>query len=351
MADNIRTKIKKMLPNLRVAKFFLFYFDSAKQKKVNRQMDLFLGKDASPKLRAWHRRRMCQAYVRDGWSFKEYFYYHYWLLSKKGRKEFVVETEKNKFCNKMHVDNAYRIFYNKIKSYEHFSKFYHREVYKVKSLSSDLEGLRDFVSRHPRYIVKPVGGTSSGDIYMAEGMDLAPLQKILDKYKGGAIAEELIVQGEPLATIYSGSVNTIRVASMLVNGEPQIIGAAIRFGRGGAFIDNASQGGVAGAIDLDTGIVTHVCDKLGHTFVVHPDTQKPIVGLQIPEWESAKQMVKEMSTVIPTCRYVGWDLAYSTNGWVMVEGNSLGQMGVLQIPTQKGIRSRLLSLDPDCLTF
>lgn len=350
MGINIK-KLKGIIPGSSIARFVLYYTDKSKREKASAQLDLFLGNDVSPQLRARHRKGMRKAYVRDEWGFNEYFFYHYWLLSKEGRKSFVCGVEKNRFCEKMNEKGAHQAFDHKRKFYKLFSDYFKREVFCLNSLESDIDGLRDFVARHPRYIVKPESGTTGHCVSLCEGLDLEPIKAILDEYESGVLVEELILQDGAIKDVYPDSVNTLRVTSLLVNGEPHIVGAAIRFGRGGAIIDNASKGGLAGAIDLETGIVTNVCDKLGHSFVVHPDTGVPIVGLQIPEWDSAISLVKELARKVPACRYVGWDIAYSTKGWVLVEGNAGGQMGVLQIPTQKGIRDRLLEIDSTCLSF
>ena len=49
-------------------------------------------------------------------------------------------------------------------------------------------------------------------------------------------------------------------------------------------------------------------------------------------------MVSELVKVLPDQKYVGWDLEYSTQGWVLVEGNSGGQFVGPQISLKKGVR-------------
>ena len=47
-------------------------------------------------------------------------------------------------------------------------------------------------------------------------------------------------------------------------------------------------------------------------------------------------MLKECMMVIPSIHYVGWDLAHTENGWVIVEGNHTGQFVGQQMPLNKG---------------
>lgn len=50
-------------------------------------------------------------------------------------------------------------------------------------------------------------------------------------------------------------------------------------------------------------------------------------------------MAKELANVVPEQRYVGWDLAYTDAGWVMIEGNSWSQFVGPQISQRRGMRS------------
>ena len=49
-----------------------------------------------------------------------------------------------------------------------------------------------------------------------------------------------------------------------------------------------------------------------------------------------KSLVEELAKIVPTTRYVGWDLALTPKGWVVVEANCKGQF-VVQMATKKGL--------------
>ena len=57
--------------------------------------------------------------------------------------------------------------------------------------------------------------------------------------------------------------------------------------------------------------------------------KKDIYGFKVPFYEEACQMVKEASKVVPSVRYVGWDVAITNKGPVIIEGNCFP--GVFQI--------------------
>ena len=42
--------------------------------------------------------------------------------------------------------------------------------------------------------------------------------------------------------------------------------------------------------------------------------------------------------IVPSTKYVGWDMAFTDKGWVVVEGNNYGQFFLLQMPAEQGFR-------------
>ncbi len=96
------------------------------------------------------------------------------------------------------------------------------------------------------------------------------------------------------------------------------------------------------SIDSETGILrTNGIDESNNEYARHPDTGIPIKGFKIPQWEEAVDLAKKLACVVPTNRYIGWDLALTDHGWVMVEGNSSAQMGLHQFCDLKGMRKNL----------
>ena len=77
-------------------------------------------------------------------------------------------------------------------------------------------------------------------------------------------------------------------------------------------------------------------DENAISFEKHPDSGIDIIGFEIPRWKEAISLAKELATVVKGQRYIGWDLALTEKGWVMVEGNAMSQFVGWQIPTQKG---------------
>ena len=112
----------------------------------------------------------------------------------------------------------------------------------------------------------------------------------------------------------------------------------LRMGSGGGVIDNATAGGLAAAIDPETGIVTsEACREDMSRMLSHPDTGVQILGMQIPRWQELLALVDQLARVVPMQPFVGWDLALTPDGWCVVEGNYSGEF-MFQLMNGRGYR-------------
>lgn len=145
-----------------------------------------------------------------------------------------------------------------------------------------------------------------------------------------------------MAALYPQAVNTMRIATVLVNGKMRILGAALRCGSGGGSIDNYSAGGLAAKIDPETGIVISDATNSKHERLYkHPDTGVFFHGFQIPHWDKVLEMLEDVTHRIPGVGYTGWDVVIREDGPALIEGNFEGMIHVLQQPANKGIRAEV----------
>lgn len=161
--------------------------------------------------------------------------------------------------------------------------------------------------------------------------------------------EDYIVQHDLINAISPTGVNTIRVISLLNDNKiVNVIGSVFRISVDSP-IDNYSAGNLAAEIDSLTGVVItggirkrSTCDFYHEN---HPLTGEKIKGFKIPFWKETIDMVKEAALVVPEVRSIGWDVAITNKGPILIEGNSQWNKDTWQIPAgygKKHIISRIL---------
>lgn len=325
--------------------------------RIDKAITQFVGKRQQIGAQQWRlwQKKLARAYVRDDWYPEEYFFFRYERLSRKGIHSFVGQREANLFWNFMNPREAYLLTCDKGATYSRFARYFQRDLVAVsREDSSSGPAFVRLSEKHSRLIVKPTFGNFGNAVLVVETADVmdkqALLDSLLDDYPGGFVAEQLIEQHAALSALHPASVNTVRLSTVrLKNGEIYVIHRPfLRVGQGGNCVDNGAKGGIIASIDHDTGIIYAAIDERMNRYVVHPDTQEPIVGFRIPRWEEAKQLAVELAGVLPELGYCGWDLALTEKGWVMVEANGKGLFIGFQMPAQEGFREEFEYIKKQC---
>ena len=287
-----------------------------------------------------------EAMIQYHWDPDEVFMYDYCHLSPSERKEFVPEYEKNIFCDKVNDYDDSKVFDSKWESYNVFKEYYKRDCCCLtqESLRKRNIDLDDFLNNHLDFIIKPDSNASGRGIKIVHSHSLTESKELIKDLvmgrPGRYVLEELIKQSPLMGHFHPLSVNSLRIRSFRFDDRVEILPSNMRIGKGSSYVDNTGQGGISAAID-DNGFIFTACDESGNIYDTHPDSKEQIVGIRVPFWEEAKRLVEILAGIIPSVRYVGWDLALTDNGWVMIEGNDKGMFVGIQKPRQKGFRPEM----------
>ena len=153
--------------------------------------------------------------------------------------------------------------------------------------------------------------------------------------------EETLVQHEALGAVFPSSVNTIRVVTCAGLGEPPVVVAALlRLGAEGRVVDNASQGGVFVGVELETGRLLPSAHRFfkygGGVYATHPDTGFRFAGFEVPFFPEVLMAAKNAAAHVPH-ELVGWDIAVTEAGPVIIEGNTVPSLPIMEIALGRGL--------------
>lgn len=277
-------------------------------------------------------------------QFEEYRQYSFHKLRHCARKEYVTEYDVIKVLPEMVNKGPMRdTLDDKAAFNAYFSDLLGRDFCLLSE--TDEKKFLDFVSDKKKIVIKPTNSWCGHGVCKIDIpdhiTDKAALFSTLINNYGTLLAEECFVQHEEIDRLNADSVNTIRVISMIdPEGNVHIPFASIRIGRKGSDVDNFCAGGMAAAIDAESGIVvTHAFDGAGNQYFVHPDSKNKIIGFQIPNWRKLLDTVTKAAERIPQMRFVGWDVVVRKDGKIcLIEGNSNPGARTLQLPLKKGVK-------------
>jgi len=259
-----------------------------------------------------------------GYGYLEYYTYGFAYIKADQRETFMNMNEHLEMTRRLNDRAYYDVFDDKCRFYKRFAAFLKRDYV---DLHDGEEAFAAFCGKHPVFFVKqPVsyGGLGVKKIENQNSEDIKALYERLTQ-EGFWLAEEAIVQDERMAYLNPAAVNTVRVVTIVNDaGEVKVVYALLRVGSGKNDVDNVSSGGMYTLL-TEEGETVHpfFCDKDVAYYTSHPVTGRDLLHFKVPDYEKAVEMCREAARVVPQMRYIGWDIAITGQGPVMVEGNNL----------------------------
>lgn len=229
-------------------------------------------------------------------------------------------------------------FSDKINFHKNFAKYARREYC---APDDGLEAFEAFCERHPSFVKKPRFGLGGGGVVKVDAADIADKAAFFEQMRADdEFVEELVVQ-DPRWEALSPSTNTLRVMTFAHNDQSRVVMAVARVGSGASIMDNFHQGGMGVLIDMDRGcLVGNGFDKKVNE---SPTSVTGVVfdGYPIPYWDEVKEMVCEAALVNQGVNLIGWDVALSIDGPLIIEANRGPGWDVTQVPAKHGQKALL----------
>ena len=201
------------------------------------------------------------------------------------------------------------------------------------------------------FVKKFTGGAASGvsvftkkenGVYVDKDGDIVSASMIRKKFSNqDFFFEKQIIQEPVLSQFNPDTVNTIRVLTY----NNKIVSATVRFGGKGEYVDNVSANGVAVSLDIETGVLGDYGMKMYSTiehFYEHPDSHIPFKGTKVTQWSEVRSVVERTLKYLPYYKSVGFDVATTKEGPVILEINTGAGINLSQMGKEKGLRDKFI---------
>ncbi|WP_010202751.1 sugar-transfer associated ATP-grasp domain-containing protein [Salinibacterium sp. PAMC 21357] len=283
-------------------------------------------------------------------GYLDYEEFEFNVLSRAERATWITSGNANSIVVKYNQRDFRERFYDKPTFNRTFDKWLGRDWLDLRT-AGEAEFV-EFVGSHDPIMVKVVDSMSGAGIEKHSGDELldahALYRQLMDNRQ--FLVEAFIKQHPGMSALCPTSVNSLRMITFFDGTNVHVLEAVLRMGNG-ADVDNYGRGGMYTVLDEKTGIAPYgAFDKFANTFTDHPQTGTPIVGFQVPLYAEVLSTLDTVSRIIPEIPYVGWDVAISTTGPAIIEGNY--NTGVFQMkPSLTGIKTGLLPKFREVIDF
>lgn len=224
-----------------------------------------------------------------------------------------------------------------------YGKYIHHHALPIEDLKANHE-LGEQILNNPsgKMVFKQRGGNCGRGVEVVEtsGYDVKGMIAHMEE-TGADLVEDFVQQHEVINQLAPTALNTVRIITQLrPNGEVDIVGCRLRISVHGV-TDNLAGGNIAAFIDPETGIITDnaiYSDITKHEEEYHPVTGLKIKGTQIPFWKESIALAKEVAALDPRNKSIGWDLAITSSGPDLIEGNREWCKLLYQLPAKRGLK-------------
>ncbi|MBK8894994.1 MAG: hypothetical protein IPN64_13465 [Propionivibrio sp.] len=162
-------------------------------------------------------------------------------------------------------------------------------------------------------------------------------------YKGMLFQKPLTSHPDIAEVTGTEAVSCVRFICLVTSAGPVIHTAFWKITTGRNMLDNFSHGDYGnclGAINIGNGTIVRVISRMGPGGQIerHPTTQKPLLGLALPDWDLAVDMVCSASRQFPGLRLQNWDVALCPEGPVLLELNTESELAIPQAISGHGLK-------------
>ena len=280
--------------------------------------------------------------LRYGSGLQDYLNFQFYNKKHAQRKTYVSVSYLDKAITKLSNIKWSPYISNKTNFQKNYNAFTRRDFFDP---DTGFEGFEAFLQRNPVFIYKPQIGQCGEGVAKLEVAKIPDIKAFYEEAVAKkACLEELVVQHPAWEALCPGCVNTMRVITGAAKGQSWLIFAATRVGSGTSVADNFHMGGSAVLIDMETGKLTgngidkklneHECSATG----VRYD------GYQVPFWEEIKKLCLDAALVNDQIHFVGWDVAVTPNGPLLIEGNRGSGFDLPQVLAKRGLKDMVDTL-------
>jgi hypothetical protein len=160
-------------------------------------------------------------------------------------------------------------------------------------------------------------------------------------FQAGYMLQPRVAPHSAVRALVGERLATVRVVTICTTEGPKLLRAAWKIPAGSNVADNFwRSGNLLATLDLNSGRVTRVVRGAGlaqQEIARHPDSGGELIGFEIPNWSQIIGVALEAAATLHEVPLIGWDMAATEDGAVIVEPNFTPDFDLAQLADRRGI--------------
>lgn len=312
---------------MRVTKWIYRKIKGIDKTRLNKHIELIQKNSGKSKL--YIKFDIFKEFLKRGCGYTDYYRGDFINLNDEQKDTFATAKKFYKIINYLNNPKYIMILSDKLIFNDIFKDYLKRDYLNLRM--ADFQEFKEFIKDKKVVFAKtPIseGGHGVSKIVLKDYCAEKLYYELIKK--GQVLVEEAISQSDVLNEINPNVVNSFRVITLVdQNGLVHLVNNALRI--------NQDKNNVIGcsndlycSFDKNGKIDGNVIDDYGNIYEYHPLTHKKFADVRIKDVSKAFEMCLEAHKRIPMLRYIGWDIAFTNKGPVLVEGNEYPGYGIIQ---------------------
>lgn len=218
------------------------------------------------------------------------------------------------------------------------SDIFYDKGFNLISYEEAIKTCTDIIMEGEELIFKPSGLKGGLGIEVIGRDEVERVGELLSKMESPTIVQKVIKQHPDLKRLNPGSVNSMRLTTMIYDKEFYPLAAFVKVGKAGNRVDNFFAGGVVVGMDIKTGkyynwALTKKNERiteLSNGIRLDEDDER----LSFPAFQKVVETIKKCHYEVPMIKVISWDVTVDEEGNpVLIEPNFGGDLRVNQAIT------------------
>ncbi|MFM1525219.1 MULTISPECIES: sugar-transfer associated ATP-grasp domain-containing protein [Helcococcus] len=269
---------------------------------------------------------MYKSYKNDGNTWITYYSSNFdRVKDKEIRDSYLTLYKDNSKIYKMFInEDSYKYLTNKDDFVEEYKDFLGRDFINIKK--SNMNNFKDFLKKNEIIFAKDPYSCGGKGVERILSNKITNTEKLFNRLlsENKYLIEEGITQHKDMNKLSLNSINTIRTGTVInEKGEVSVIYMVLRVSQTDSYLDNGSLGGYWTLLSedgvIDKPLYTNV--PLESIITKNKLTGFDYTGFQIPMIKELKELAIKAASLHKELRYIGWDIAISEDGPLIIEAN------------------------------